>query len=74
MSILAEIFDKNNSISTLQNFTSLNGSYHYNIKPNSKKIKLIKNKKPIEFLDTIKVGKNSIVIFKPDFSVFWEVM
>jgi dihydroorotase len=74
MSILAEIFDKNNSISKLQNFTSLNGSYHYNIKPNSKKIKLIKNKNPLEFLDSIKVGKNSIKIFKPDFNVFWEVI
>ncbi len=74
MSILAEIFDQNNSLDNLESFTSLNGSNHYGLKPNSKKVKLVKRKYPITFIDRIKVEKQSIKIFKPDFPVFWEVI
>ncbi len=74
MSILAEIFDQNNSLDNLESFTSLNGSNHYGLKPNSKKIRLLKRKYPITFIDRIKVEKQSIIVFKPDFPVFWEVV
>ena len=74
MSVLAEIFDRNNSITKLESFTSLNGSYHYNVKPNKTKIKLVKNKKPIQFIHSLKVINDNIIIFKPDFPVFWEIV
>jgi dihydroorotase len=74
IAILAEIFDQNNSISNLENFVSLNGASHYNLKPNKTKITLIKKDNPIKFIDTLKVKHNTIVVFKPDFSVFWEII
>ena len=74
MSVLAEIFDRNNSITKLENFTSLNGSQHYNVKPNKTKIKLVKNKEPIQLIHSLKAANDSIVIFKPDFPLFWEIV
>lgn len=74
ISILAEIFDKNNSITKLENFISLNGASHYNLKPNKTKITLVKDDISINFIDSIKVKDNRIVVFKPDFPVFWRVL
>ena len=73
MSILAQIFDDKNSITNLEKFTSLNGSKHYAVNTNNTKIKLIKNQNPIKFKNKIDVKNDTIVIFKPDFPVYWEV-
>ena len=72
ISVLAEIFDNKNSIDKLEKFTSLNGAKHYNIPVNSKKIKLVKSKKPVLFRKYLKFKGDRIVIFEPDFPVFWE--
>ena len=74
ISIIAEIFDQNNSLNNLENFTSLNGAKHYELKPNNEKIKLHKRKFPLNFEEKIIIGTESIIIFKPDFPVFWEVV
>ena len=72
ISILAEIFDNKNSIDKLEKFTSLNGAKHYNISVNSKKIKLVKSKKPVLFRKSLEFKGDKIIIFEPDFPVFWE--
>jgi dihydroorotase len=73
MSILAQIFDDNKSLSNLEKFTSINGAEHYQQKSNNTKLKLVKKEKPIKFLKNIKVQNEEIIIFNPDFSVYWEV-
>ncbi len=73
MSILAQIFDQTNSLINLEKFTSLNGCNHYGLNQNTTTIKLVKRKNPINFKKDIKIGDESIVIFKPDFPVYWEV-
>jgi len=73
MSVLAEVFDKNNSIKNLESFTSINGAKHYGCKTNHEKIKLRKLSKPLSFENSIKFGDKEIMIFQPDFPVFWEV-
>ena len=73
MSVLAEVFDKNNSIKNLESFTSINGAKHYGCKINHEKIKLRKLSKPLLFENSIKFGDKEIIIFQPDFPVFWEV-
>ncbi len=73
MSILAQIFDDNNSIIKLEKFTSLNGPKHYGVDINNTKIKLIRRQNPINFKDKIQVNEDSIIIFKPEFPVYWEV-
>lgn len=73
ISILAEIFDKQNAIEMLEKFTSINGANHYHTKINNKKIKLVKTNKPISLKESLKCGQNEIVVFNPDFPIFWKV-
>ena len=73
MSILAEIFDKNKSLNMLEKFVSLNGAKHYGCKINEEKIKLKKSIKPLSQTKSLKFKNKEIVIFEPDFPLFWEV-
>ena len=74
LSIITEIFEKQSALTKLESFVSLNGSKHYELRPNKEKIKIIKKENPIKFRSSLKVGNNEIAIFKPDFPVFWEVI
>ncbi len=74
LSILANIFEKENSIEMLESFVSINGAKHYGIGTNKEKIKLIKSETPITLKSSIKVENEEIIIFKPDFPVFWKVI
>ena len=73
MSILAEIFDRKNSIEKLEAFVSLNGAKHYKCEINKEKIKLRKSNMPLSFKNSLKFGNKEIIIFEPDFPVFWKV-
>ena len=74
MQILTQIFENNNALSKLEKFTSINGANHYQLNINKETIKIIKQNKPIEFLDVLRIKKENIVIFKPDFPVFWNII
>ena len=74
ISILAQIFDNRNSMSKLEKFVSINGAIHYNLNFNKETIKLSKQKQPIKFKDSIKINKNKVIIFQPNFDVFWKVL
>jgi dihydroorotase len=73
LSILAQIFDNEKSISNLEKFVSINGSKHYDLKINKEKISLIKKDLPIKFKNAIMVNNKEVIIFNPKFEVFWEV-
>ena len=70
--ILAQIFDNNNSIERLENFVSKNGASHYNLNFNKEKIKLFKSNEVQIFKKFLKIGKNKIKIFHPDFPIYWK--
>jgi dihydroorotase len=71
--ILAQIFERENSINKLENFISKNGALHYNLKFNKTKIKLIKTEEQLAFKNTLYFGKEKIKIFKPNFPIYWKV-
>jgi dihydroorotase len=73
ISVVTEIFDQNKKLSKLENFLSLNGAKHYGVEINNKKIKIVKKKIPIKFSEVLKFQNDDIVIFKPNFSVYWEI-
>lgn len=73
LSILAELFDRENSLMNLESFVSINGAKHYECNLNKEKITLQKLSEPIQFQDSLKFQDKEIKIFKPDFEVFWEV-
>jgi dihydroorotase len=73
VSILAQLFDNENALPQLENFTSKNGARHYNLNINKEKIKLIKSSQNLVFKKHLNVKEQKIRIFEPDFSVFWTV-
>jgi dihydroorotase len=73
LSILAQLFDNENTLPNLEKFISINGAKHYNLKANNQKIIMIKSNEPILFREYLNVAKKKIKIFKPDFPVFWSV-
>jgi len=74
LSIVAQIFEMNSALNNLENFVSLNGANHYKLPVNTKKIKLIKKNNPINFKKSINVGKECIIIFDPNFPVYWDIL
>jgi dihydroorotase len=74
LNILAQIFDDQKSINNLEKFVSINGAFHYNLKTNKEKIKLVKYKDRINFRKFIDIKDQKIKIFDPDFPIFWDVM
>lgn len=73
ISTLAQIFENNNSLHNLEKFTSINGAKHYGCKTNKDKIKLIKSDEPLLLKNSITLDDEEIIMFKPNFPVFWEV-
>ena len=73
MSILAQIFDNENSIKNLESFVSKNGAKHYNLPLNKEKIKIKKLNEKVILKKYINVDNEKIKIFEPDFPIFWEV-
>ena len=73
VSILAQLFDNENALPQLENFTSKNGAKHYNLGINKEKITLIKSNQNLIFKKYLNVNEQKIKIFEPDFLVFWKV-
>ena len=71
--ILAQIFDNENSIKNLENFTSKNGAKHYNLPINKEKIKIRKFNNKVILKKYINFDQKKIRIFEPDFPIFWEM-
>jgi len=71
--ILAELFEQEGSLEKLENFTSINGAKFYNLPLNSERIKLIKEKDPIEFPSKVFTREGEITVFDPGFPVSWSV-
>ena len=71
--ILTQLFDNEKSINKLEDFVSINGSNHYNLKTNKDTILLFKSSEGLSFRDYLNIGKQKIKIFKPDFPVFWRI-
>ena len=73
LSILAQLFDNEKALHQLENFISKNGAEHYNLNLNKEKITLIKSSQHIIFKKYLRVKKQKIKIFEPDFLVYWKV-
>ena len=58
----------------LEGFACVNGAKHYECEINKEKIKLRKSHIPVSFKNSLKFGNKEIIIFEPDFPVFWEVL
>ena len=73
MSILAQIFDNAKKLHNLEKFVSLNGASHYGLNINKDKIKLKKSSYHLNFRKLLNLGSENILIFQPNFPVFWNI-
>ena len=73
MPILTQIFDNENKLDRLEDFTAKFGAQFYKRKINEEKINLIKLEKPVKFPESIGDGEHEVVVFDPMFDVFWEM-
>ena len=71
--ILTQLFDNENSLHKLEKFTSINGAYHYNLKPNKDTILMSKSSEELNFREYLYLKKQKVKVFKPDFPVFWKI-
>ena len=61
------------SLDSIESFTSINGAKHYGLPINKDKIKLLKDDKPILFKETLIFDQNEIKMFNPNFQSFGEL-
>ena len=73
LSILAQLFDNENSLNNLEKFISRNGANHYNLKTNNETVLMSKSSEKLNFKEYLFLDKQKIKIFEPDFPVFWRV-
>jgi dihydroorotase len=71
--IITQIFDNLNALKNLEKFVSLNGANHYKISKNKSKIMLKKKNRALTFKNSLSVKNSEIIIFQPDFPVYWDV-
>ena len=72
LSCLAHIFEQELALEKLEKFISLNGARYYGLPVNKSYTKFSKMNTPKETPKKINVGENSITVFDPGFSLFWE--
>ncbi len=70
---LAQVFENENSLKNLENFTSINGANFYKLPVNNSKITLVKNKHPTKFKNHLLTSRGKIKIFDPKMEIFWTI-
>ncbi|MEP2030034.1 MAG: dihydroorotase [Paracoccaceae bacterium] len=72
MSILAEVFERENMLGQLEAFTSLNGPNFYGLPINQQSMTLTKGD-PVSYPDRIETGDGEVTVFDPGFDLHWRV-
>ena len=72
LSILAEVFERENALERLEAFTSLNGPNCYGLPVNQQIITLAKGD-AVVYPDRIETGDGDVTVFDPGFDLHWSV-
>ncbi|MEX0319127.1 MAG: dihydroorotase [Ruegeria sp.] len=72
MSLVAEMFERENALDKLEGFTSLNGPAFYRLPVNEDTITLTKGA-PATYPDKIDTGDGPVTVFDPGFPLHWRV-
>ncbi|WP_320170023.1 dihydroorotase [Maridesulfovibrio sp.] len=71
---VTQIFEQLSALDKLEGFTSIYGARFYALPPNGSTITLKKRETPVEMNWEIKAGHDVVKIFKPDVSLFWDLV
>lgn len=72
LSILAEVFEKEGKLESLEAFTSLNGPRHYGLPLNEGTVTLRKGN-PVEYPKHIATKEGPVTVFDPQMPLHWSV-
>ncbi|WP_171174275.1 dihydroorotase [Ruegeria sp. HKCCD8929] len=72
MSLLAEMFERENALDKLEDFASLNGPAFYRLPVNEDTITLTKGA-PVTYPEKIDTGDGPVTVFDPGFPLHWRV-
>jgi len=72
LSILAEVFEQEDALGTLEAFTSLNGPAFYGLAPNEETVTLQKGT-PVRYPAKLETGAGPVTIFDPGMPLHWRV-
>ena len=72
LSILAEVFERENALDRLEAFTSLNGPGFYGLPVNQQTITLAKGD-AVVYPDRIETAEGDVTVFDPGFALHWSV-
>ncbi len=72
MSILAEVFERQNALEKLESFASLNGTNYYQMLPNTETITMRKEK-TVTYPAKIDTPDGPVTIFDPGFDLHWRI-
>ena len=73
LSILAEVFEADGALDSLEAFTSLNGPAFYGVEPNGETITLRRGS-VIEYPKKIETDAGPVTVFDPGFELHWSVV
>lgn len=72
LSILAEVFEAEGKLDTLEGFTSLNGPAFYGLPVNAAQVTLTKGA-PVSYPDKISTAGGDVTVFDPQMPLHWSV-
>lgn len=73
LSIVAEVFDKADSLNQFEAFVSTTGATAYNLPVGDETITLVRREDPVQFPKEIETGVGPVVVFDPGFPLHWEI-
>ena len=74
MAAVIHVFEECNALAKLEAFVSVNGAQFYGLPANDGKIVFCKKKRGTLTPDEINVKDSSIIVFKPNFSLNWDII
>ncbi|WP_341760051.1 dihydroorotase [Candidatus Endowatersipora endosymbiont of Watersipora subatra] len=73
MSLLAHVFEEEESLENLEPFSSLNGPKFYALEANTETLILKKQSEPVLWPKQIQTREGNVTVFDPGFDVYWQV-
>lgn len=74
LSCLAHVFEEENALDRLEDFTSLSGPAFYGLLPNEDRVTLVKRDRQVVFPEKIQTEAGAVTVFDPGFPLFWQVL
>ena len=74
LSCLAHVFEEEDALDKLADFTSRNGPAFYKLPVNTETVTLQKQSEPVRYPSQVETGDGPVTVFDPGFDLYWRVV